>query len=80
VRRRARICDAAGARDDQVLFACDPFSPRQLLKQSFIEAPGHAVIDIFNRGVGMAQAGVAKPIGQSSRGAADSRGAGSSKH
>ena len=80
MRRRARICDAAGACDDQVLFACDPFFPRQLLKQGFIEAPGRAVIDIFDRGVGMAQAGIAKLIGQSSRGAADSRGAGTSKH
>jgi len=56
--RRAKISDAAWAGDDQVLFACYPFARRQLLEQGFIEAPGRAVIDIFDRSVRMAQAGV----------------------
>jgi len=58
VRKQARISDAVWAVGDQVLFACYPFARRQFLEQGFIEAPGRPVIDIFDRSVRMAQAGV----------------------
>ena len=56
--------DTAGAGDDQVLFTGDPLASCHLLEKGFIKAPGGAVIDIFDCGVGMEQAGVAEPIGR----------------
>ena len=35
-----------------------------MLEQGFVEAPGGTVVDILDCGVGMAQASVAEPVGQ----------------